>query len=615
MRAIRTDEKPVAWVFLDQDYIRCIRWSKGLGEDFKQIKISAQLQETANSLRKPFLDLITDLGRRHDSPAWWASRVSERNTLVSPLFLYCCYLKIALGLLKEVTGTLCVVSESWSLLGSIGAAAGLQCQVNGLGRSGRLRQKSLFCAKAGFRLLAFLGAGIRGRVACSRLGPMDGEGKRVVLIHTYIDESLLGEDEVFHDRYFPGLSEWLEHKGFSVITLPVLYNMKRSNRSVWRWLGKNRQIFLDPYAYHAWSDYFDAIREARREATMLGGSILLEGIDATGLFEEERQRTAFSSLHTLLYFSLPRRLVAAGIDISLVITVFENMVDEKLFILGFRRYIPSAYITAYQHSALWPLMLCLFVTAGEAEFAPLPDHVVSNGSFSREVLVREGLPRWKVVEGPALRYAYLWQKGEAEAVPEEEIVHVLVPLPQLIGDAQELLVKVTLAFEHSPDLKIRFKTHPMSSLEKVLSGLPVKDLPQHMQFVTGDMGKWVARAKVVVGLSSNAVLDALAAGRPLVAVGRENSLNLNPLGFFPGLDRIFCSPEEIREETIRLLHLSGEQSAEYRRQGDEVLGMCFNKVTDSLMETFIMKVDSAAEQAFDRRSATKTQKSDMRQHS
>src|SRR6266436_4714194 len=72
----------------------------------------------AQLLRKPLLDRITAQGRVHDSIAWWASRLSERNTMVSPLFLRCCYLQVGQMELKNQHGTLCVIAESWAVLES-----------------------------------------------------------------------------------------------------------------------------------------------------------------------------------------------------------------------------------------------------------------------------------------------------------------------------------------------------------------------------------------------------------------------------------------------------------------------------------------------------------------
>ncbi len=136
---------------------------------------------------------------------------------------------------------------------------------------------------------------------------------------------------------------------------------------------------------------------------------MLKGIDLTRLFKKESENTAFSSLDTLLYYRLPKRLAEAGLRINLIITEYENMINEKLLILGFRKYLPFSKVVGFQHGALYPLLLCNFVTKEESIFAPLPDRVVCNGEFFRKILVQEGLPPELATVGPALRYTYLWQ--------------------------------------------------------------------------------------------------------------------------------------------------------------------------------------------------------------
>src|SRR5438552_723032 len=101
---LRVERKSVKSIFLCQDYLRQLEWQNAVGSLAEAIEIGANLNQIARDLRQPFLDLITELGRRHNSIAWWASRVSERNTMVSPLFLYCCYLKMAQQALESTSG-------------------------------------------------------------------------------------------------------------------------------------------------------------------------------------------------------------------------------------------------------------------------------------------------------------------------------------------------------------------------------------------------------------------------------------------------------------------------------------------------------------------------------
>lgn len=576
-------EGPARCLFLAQDYRRLLEWRTGLGATAELVRTGPMLGRTAEELRGPFLDAITQLGRRHDSVAWWASRLSERNTMVSPLFLYCCYLKLAQD---SLGGVGCVVCESRAVLDelAVGAAArGVRVRRMG----GRPRASgAVGAARAAWRIGRFLASGVRGRIAAPARPDPVAIRRPAALLRTWPVETSFGTDGSFRDPYFPGLCEWLEERGIATLTIPLTHALGRSARAVWRRLRGTRRHFLAPGSFYRASDYLFALREAGRAARMPRGRVRLDGLDAGRLFDEQRRAAAFDTgtLEVLLSHRLPMRLRRAGLQFDLVIDAYENMIPEKPFILGMRRYMPGARLVGFQHGSLYPLFICNFVTAGESEFAPLPDRVVCNGELFRDILVREGLPAERAVVGPALRYTHLW---EPPATVAAEAAGALVLLP-LIADARaELLIKAADALGDVERLRVMVKPHPASSPEDVLASASLRELPPSFEFVSGGMGEWLAQARVVLGVGSSSIHEALAAGVPVLVVGRQASLDLNPLAWHPNLGRVFSDAAEIRAETLRLLALSEQDLAAYRRQAQEVLRECFAPVNEDKMRAFV----------------------------
>jgi hypothetical protein len=586
---LRVEGKPVKWLFLCQDYLRLLECQKAVGALADHIEIGAILDQIAGELRKPFLDLITKLGRRYDSIAWWASRLSERNTMVSPLFLYCCYLKVAQDALENNRGRLCVIAESWEVLEALAEIA----------RERRLRvvwvkrpvlgsRESVFLMRTGVRLSRFVAGSMKQRRHDSSPALVNGD-RPAILLRTWVDEGCFGAGGVFNDRYLPGLCEWLEGRGFAVTTIPVLFNLDRSYRSAWEWLRNSRQKFLNPFRYYHLADYLFAFKQAWRQLGLRSSRVDLKGLNVSRLFDAERKR-AFGddcSIESILSYRLPERLASSGHHVDVLIDGFENMVPEKPFILGFRRYLPTAKLVGFQHGALYPLLLCNFVTPGEAEFAPIPDRVVCNGDFFREILINEGLPADRAVVGPALRYAHLREPMSDEAAPIDDQSRILVPLPLVLDSAVELLTKVVSALKPLRNVQTMVKPHPMSSREALLTAANLQQLPSKVDFVTGGMGELLRQSKLVIALSSSTVHEALAAGVPVIVVGREAGLDLNPLGWYDDLNRVFRSPEELREEVLRLLALSPGDLEKYRQRAREVLERCFGPVTEPAMHAFI----------------------------
>jgi hypothetical protein len=101
------------------------------------------------------------------------------------------------------------------------------------------------------------------------------------------------------------------------------------------------------------------------------------------------------------------------------------------------------------------------------------------------------------------------------------------------------------------------------------------------------MADWLPRARVVITLSSGTIYESLAAGVPVVTVGREASIDFNPLGFYSDLNQVFYTPDQIYEETMRLLNLSPAELARFRQRSQEILFSSFNPVTEENMRFFL----------------------------
>jgi hypothetical protein len=585
-RAMMTAPQPGQWIFLGQSYPQFLEWKEVIGADLEPISLRQKLAEVNQQLRQPYLNLITTLGRRYNSGAWWSSRISERNTLVNSLFLTCCYLHIVKDLILKFNDTLCVVCEDWALLETLASLAqDYDWQVKRISRPSSLREKIFLWKRLITQTLLLFYMAIRQKLL-DQDQPSIKQNQPCVAIHTYVDEGCLGENGIFRDRYYPGLSRWLEKNGYFVVVIPVLSNLKRSYASVWNWFHHSSQRFLNPFYYYQLSDYIFTLKTAWQATSLPPSQIFFHGLDVTLLFAAERQRSAFDCLQQILYLRLPKRLAAAGWRIDAVITEYENMIPEKLLILGFRKYFQATKIVGVQHSGLYPLLLCLFVTPGEAEFAPLPDRVVCNGEFFRNVLVQEGLPGEKAVVGPALRYAYLFDLARKTAINTGEQLDIFVPLPLMIDDGVELFIKLIQAVGQK-ELRVAIKPHPMFRLQELFAAAHVEDIPANFEFVEGTMADWLPRARVVITLSSGTIYESLAAGVPVVTVGREASIDFNPLGFYSDLNQVFYTPDQIYEETMRLLNLSPAELARFRQRSQEILFSSFNPVTEENMRFFL----------------------------
>ncbi len=417
-----------------------------------------------------------------------------------------------------------------------------------------------------------------------------GRQERPVLIRTWVDGASLPDasGRGFHDRYFPGVAEWLTEHGLRAITVPALQDPPGGERAAWAALRATGREFLSAGRRYRASDYAFALREHARAATMRLGRVDVGGLDVTGLFAAERVRAAFDSdtMLAALWERLPLRLAAEGIRPLAVFDMFENLAYEKPFTRGMRRHLPGVPVVGYQHSTLSPNLLANFVPASEAPFAPLPDAVVCDGRLSKGLLAAEGLPERLLHEGPALRFGHLFRGGPASREPEPERDEVLVPLPLVRDAAAELLLKVVRALEGDPARPVKVKPHPMGPVEPILVAAGVDALPGHFEVVGGGMGEWIDRAGVVVSLGSSALYESLAAGVEVIVVGRDAALDLNPLAWHPDLARLVHGPEAIADAVRAAFARTPAERAALRERATEVLRETFNPIDDSGLGAF-----------------------------
>lgn len=523
-----------AWVFLGRSYTLQRRWTVALDGIAERLPLTGRIQHMASELKMPYLRLIAELGRKLQSDAWWASRISERNTLISNLFLYCCYLHIARQLYSEHQGDLVVVAESWALLDALDDWAHNQndVEVQWFGQARRALAWFRYLAHAAYRVLGLTLSFIQSRFWGRDSSPA---GRDLFLLHTYLDDACLGSDHRFRERYFPGLAAWLESQGYAVAMLPVIFNVNRSYRAVWKWLRSSDTRFYNCHRYCRLSDYTLALTESWRSALLPFADVELVGINVTRLFVEERRSTAFATANFLLYLRLPLRLKQHGIAIRELVVEHENMIPEKLLTIGFRRHMPDTKILGYQHSGLYPSLLCSQVISEEAAIAPLPDRVLCNGRFYRDILLNIGMPEHILIEGPALRHTHLTglRIADDDDVRDDRTPgwDVLILLPMMKSDAAELLLKALEALAQVPVQRVALKLHPMLNQAKLLREAGVAQLPPIFSFVNGDIEKLLHRTNVVICMSSTAILEVAAAGAKLIVVGRESALDFNPLGF------------------------------------------------------------------------------------
>jgi len=603
------DNEIQEWIYLGQNYKKLLLWKKSIGtSNITHIYIGRQVNEVAWHLRQSYIDWIEKMGRPYGtSLEWWTSIVGDKNTFVSPLFLYLCYHRLCEQLFEDnEKKNVLLIIENRGLLKTLAQVLQQKdCRVYFASNSLSLLLKDLLKRYVWFAgSWALLVINVMKYQFAARITKKEdirhkdiGSSRPAVIIHTSVGESCFGDDHQFHDLYFPGLAEWLTRQGYDVFTLPFLFNINRSVRDAYHWFRKSNSSFLIPEDYLTGKDYLKSIRIILRQFFVPRGKVFFKEWDLTSLIIDLRWRQASnrSNIRFLSYIPMLRCLSNTGLNLRLFIDKFENMPKEKPQIIGLRQYFPECTIVGYQHASLPPFMLKYTTTKREFFDGPFPDCVVSNGPWFKERLAADGVPVERIKIGPTLRSGDLISKSrQNEKATKKPLVKkheksVLVTLSLVQNMAIELL-EIVFDGLSANDFKVLIKPHPMSDRRKILRKLGRKNLPSGMEWVSGTFQDWLAKVDCIVATGSATIMEAVASGVPIVIVGRECGLDMNPLGWwvnqFPVLSPVYSS-KRLRVAVEKILKMDREAIHQQVNEMRDTVLKAYNTASDASMSSFL----------------------------
>ena len=490
-----------------------------------------------------------------------------------------------------------VVAESWPLIYAIRdnfISEGFDIEIKGC--SGILSRLKIY-GRIAIRPVVFIYKNLLDYAAArdrrekpSVLNDSDIKRRETIVMRTWVGEKYFSKDGIFTDAYFNWLTDWLSRLGHKVMLLPILVDTQMPIKKIMPFLRKPENRFLIPWDYLRLVDIFKSILKGMGQLRLRFGRTVFRGWDIKGLLVEERLKYALSNrgLTCILQYYLLERLSNASVKIDRFIYTFENMLSEKLFIAGARKFYGNAMVIGFQHSVLYPLHLTLYISEKEADITPLPDKIVCSGEFFKEILQKEGYPAGVLDVGPALRFKYLFDQKDVKS--KDEGRNVLVVLPGYKAEAVELLIRVLTALKNY-DIKICIKPHPLTDIsvvERIIGSIGIS--PEKISVENGVLSAMMNRSDLMIALASSVIFDAIASGIPVLRIKRETDLDLDPADWLePNSERDFIaySYDDIRAEVGRALSLGSQKRRELVDYGKRFVEANFSPVNDATLSVFL----------------------------
>jgi len=582
--------------FMD-DYQEKKRWDDNLSDFYKKIELKSLLEETKSKIRGQFLEFIDNLGKNHNELSI-LSPVSEPNTYVSNLFLDCCRLKIIDELLYRYEDLIIIVDDPalFKAIEDLFTKKGLNIKTKKPIRFYLDYIKVLITPL--FHILKFNISFFQNLFATKLIVKNQklktDEKKKNIILHTWIDDGSFAKDGTYKDRYFGRFIDWVEKEGYSLFIIPFIYNVTFSLRYTYRMLKESNKKFIIPFDYYGMGCFIKAIIIMLRILAISYNSMTFLNVDIAPLIKRERLKRTGGFLPFFMYLDLFVTLKQKGFRFDLAVDVFEGMIPERTWILGLKKAYPDIKTIGYQHTIFSKDLLCYFIYKGESLKPVIPQKIVCTGDMIKNMLLKEGLPENYLITGCALRYEYLWKKNELTIITNDTVKEaarnkILIGLPLQLSGAVELINILSGIATRRKDLIFFVKPHPMMKKSTILELLKNVKWPKYETYIAeGSMDEWIWSVDLLISIASASIMDALTAGKPVLIIGREGVLDLNPVDWIESEHtKVYYGEKDIENRINALLSMDLNKTINLKKFGKEIMMGCFNKVTDENLRTFI----------------------------
>jgi len=585
----KMEGKKFWWVYLGEDISKVVSIDEMMRGKGQRFEAAGLLQEAAKSLWQPYIDYIGGLDLEKNSLMWWAGRLSEKNPYVSKTFLHACYIKTCVDILRKNPDESFVFfvekrAVRRAIFKNISSENLVRVESSGEPIRGALERLNEFILQKGRFLLTNIYRVLISKHAY-RIQRRVKSREPLVLVHTWVDRHSFDGKGVYHERYFGGLSSYLKKNGEHVAIVPHILSVIPYRKTIDN-IARSKNVFLVPHAFLSIRDILSVFFTTLINRPKKTVFARFGGMDISEVIHEDLKNDWIEGhmASDMLFYRFVKRMKEKGLAVDTAIYPYENHAWEKILCVAMREFYPSAYLIGYQHATVRMMQLNHFFSRHESGIVPLPDRIVTNGRYPKELFIRSGYPDEKVVRGGAIRYAYLLEsKIEAKRRGGNPVVLVT---PSIGTFGAELIWKIFEAFEHRGECKVLIKCHPDTPFQAISGYLDIS-FPEHFIISDRPVAELLKESDVLLYTDSTTCIEAIAAGVPAVHVESDFSIDIDPLDFDPKIRASARSPEEIVKCVEAAVSMSEEELSKKREVWGGVVRGLFGKVDDSVYRLFL----------------------------
>jgi len=599
------------WAYLGEDTLKAVIIERQIKNIGKKLEIAAKLQQSARELRQQYIDYIGKLSTENNSLRWWAGILSEKNPFTSKTFLHVCYMRTSKSLLSssDQHNDFVFFVENKMLRKSLAKNISdtkdysvkeieipfLNILSNVFEWVKMILTKIWFVVESTSRIL--LSKYFYKFNRLSRPYEQQNENSVMTLIYTWVDDRSFDSNGNFHDSYFGELASYLKKNRKEITIVPAVLNPVSPYvlniayyLNALKNMQKSSEKFLLPYAFVNVKDIlsvaFDTLPAPEKKEFPL-----FEGIDISELIYDDLRREwrGIQLVRDLVLYKVVEGWKKADVKINSFVYPFENHGWEKVLCLALKKFYPEAKIIGYQHSTLSKMLLNYFYSQTESDIIPLPDRIITNGSYPVRLFRESAYDSQKIIEGGAIRYARILKESEkpfetkAQRTKQKFIILVATSIGRT--DAAELVWKTIKAFENTREYEVIIKCHPVMPYDKF--GMGIVNLPKNFRVSHQPIQELLKESDVLLYTCSSTCIEALTLGVPVIHVESDHIIDIDQLDFAPEARKSARSPEEIKRYVKEIEATDRKELLLEQRKWNGLVKEVFGEVNDAVYSLFI----------------------------
>ena len=459
------------------------------------------------NIRSSFNSAIEKLSIENNSFVYWSSKISERYTLVNDLFLDVCRISLINSLINK-EDRLVIYTNNFFIYQFF-----------------KNRTRSTVINKLKFRL-NYIFQIIKSYLKLLKLTykilylKLRYTNKKfikkitdIIIIQTWVSDTNF-KGNSFSDSYFKDLSKFYKSIGMSSIIWPVFYNVK-DYKKVFKFLRDNKNDFMIMEDYLTLGDYKIILKNFFNKKNLRLNKISINGLDFSNTFNYYNKIEP-PEFTTIFYNFINRLNKIDSKNLTFIIN-HENMVGEKMLIMGTKKFLKKSKVIGYFHSSKPKNLLCLDY-AGKKEFkiAPKPDKIIFN-SNSYKIFFESKYSKLICKNGPALKQLYLNKLPNKKNISEDILV-------LFSGNYRDIYIMFKLLNNIKSKYSMIFRMHPMLLFD-------VKKYYTFNNYIVNNKSNLVdliTMSRKVISTYSATAIEASLIGKSVGLIYDKTRIRLNP---------------------------------------------------------------------------------------